>query len=162
MTSTPLRLPGTESFLLSIAGEPRPAASGRTYESVDPFTGQPWAQVPDAGPEDVDAAVRAARTALDGEWGRLTATQRGKLLHRLADLIARDAEKLAEMETRDNGKLLREMSGQMAYLPEWYRYFGGLADKLEGSVIPSDKPNYLVYTRQEPVGVVACITPWNS
>src|SRR5688500_16861087 len=99
MTSTALRAPGTESFLLSVAGEPRPAASGRTYTSVDPFTGEPWAQVPDAGPEDVDAAVRAARTASDGEWGALTATQRGKLLHRLADLIARDAEKLAEMET---------------------------------------------------------------
>jgi len=99
---------------------------------------------------------------LEGEWGRLTATQRGRLLHRLAELITRDAERLAELETRDNGKLLREMSGQMAYLPEWYRYFGGLADKLEGSVIPTDKPNYLVYTRHEPVGVVAAITPWNS
>ena len=164
-SSTPtsaLRPPGTERFQLSIGGEHRPASSGRTYASVDPFTGQPWAEVPDAGPDDVDAAVTAARSALDGEWGDLTATQRGKLLHRLADLIARDADTLAEMETRDNGKLLREMSGQMAYLPEWYRYFGGLADKLEGSVIPSDKPNYLVYTRHEPVGVVACITPWNS
>ncbi len=83
----------------------------------------------------------------------------GRLLHRLADLIARDADRLAELETRDNGKLLREMAGQMAYLPEWYRYFAGLADKIEGSVIPSDKPNYLVYTRHEPVGVVAAITP---
>ena len=164
MTTTPsdLRPPGTTSFPLSIGGEHRPSASGRTYTSVDPFTAQPWAEVPDATAEDVDAAVAAARAALDGEWGALTATQRGKLLFRLADLIARDAERLAEMETRDNGKLLREMSGQMAYLPEWYRYYGGLADKLEGAVIPSDKANYLVYTRHEPVGVVACITPWNS
>ena len=161
-TTVPLRASGTVSLSLSIAGAHRPAASGRTYSSVDPFTGQPWAVVPDAGGEDVDAAVAAARAALEGEWGRLTANQRGKLLFRLADLIARDADTLAEMETRDNGKLLREMSGQMAYLPEWYRYYGGLADKLEGSVIPTDKPNYLVYTRHEPVGVVACITPWNS
>ena len=161
-TTVPLRASGTVSLPLSIAGAHRPAASGRTYSSVDPFTGQPWAVVPDAGGEDVDAAVAAARAALEGEWGRLTANQRGKLLFRLADLIARDADTLAEMETRDNGKLLREMSGQMAYLPEWYRYYGGLADKLEGSVIPTDKPNYLVYTRHEPVGVVACITPWNS
>ena len=161
-TTAPLRASGTISLPLSIAGVHCPAASGRTYNSVDPFTGEPWAVVPDAGGEDVDAAVAAARAALEAEWGRLTAPQRGKLLFRLADLIARDADKLAEMETRDNGKLLREMSGQMAYLPEWYRYYGGLADKLEGSVIPTDKPNYLVYTRHEPVGVVACITPWNS
>ena len=156
------RAAGTTSLSLSIAGAHRPAASGRTYSSVDPFTQEPWAVVPDAGADDVDAAVAAARAALEGEWGQFTALQRGKLLFRLADLIARDADKLAEMETRDNGKLLREMAGQMAYLPEWYRYYGGLADKLEGSVIPTDKPNYLVYTRHEPVGVVACITPWNS
>ena len=162
MSTTILRPEGAEQFFMSIAGQRQPAVSGRTYDSVDPFTGQPWATVPDAGTDDVEAAVRAAREALVGPWGALTATQRGKLLFRLADLIARDAERLAELETRDNGKLLREMSGQMAYLPEWYRYYGGLADKLEGSVIPSDKPNYLVYTRHEPVGVVACITPWNS
>ncbi|HEV7146890.1 MAG TPA: aldehyde dehydrogenase family protein, partial [Pedococcus sp.] len=161
-TTVPLRAPGITSLELSIAGAHRPASSGRTYTSVDPFTGEPWAVIPDAGAEDVDVAVAAARAALDGEWGRLTANQRSKLLFRLADLIARDADKLAEMETRDNGKLLREMSGQMAYLPEWYRYYGGLADKLQGAVIPTDKSNYLVYTRHEPVGVVACITPWNS
>ena len=160
--TTVLRPPGVEEHLLAVGGTRRAAASGRTYTSVDPFTGQAWAQVPDAGPEDVDAAVRAARAALEGEWGRTTATERGVLLHRLADLIARDADRLAEMETRDNGKLLREMTGQMAYLPAWYRYFGGLADKVEGSVIPTDKPNYLVYTQHVPVGVVAAITPWNS
>jgi len=160
--TTALRPSGVAQHAMSIAGRPATSVSGRTYTSTDPFTGEPWAEVPDAGTEDVDAAVRAARTALEGQWGRLTATQRGRLLHRLAELITRDAERLAELETRDYGKLLREMSGQMAYLPEWYRYFGGLADKLEGSVIPTDKPNYLVYTRHEPVGVVAAITPWNS
>jgi aldehyde dehydrogenase (NAD+) len=77
-------------------------------------------------------------------------------------LVVRDADKLAEIETRDSGKLLREMSGQMAALAEWFVYYAGLADKLEGSVISVDKPNYLVYTRHEPVGVVAAITPWNS
>ena len=160
--TTVLRRPGVEEHLLAIGGERRPAASGRTYTSLDPFTGEPWAEVPDAGPDDVDAAVAAARTAFEGAWGRTTATERGRLLYRLADLVARDADRLAELETRDNGKLLREMAGQMAYLPEWYRYFGGLADKVAGSVIPSDKANYLVYTRHEPLGVVAAITPWNS
>ena len=161
MTTTADSAQITEMLML-IDGSPRPARSGRTYESVDPFTGGPWARVPDAGAADVDAAVAAARTALEGPWGQLTATQRGKLLHRLGELIARDAPKLAELETRDNGKLLREMAGQMAGLPEWYYYYAGLADKVEGSVIPADKSNYLVYTRHEPVGVVAAIVPWNS
>ncbi len=151
-----------DELLMLIDGSPRAARSGRTYTSTDPFTGQPWARVPDAGAEDVDAAVAAARAALAGPWGALTATQRGKLLYRLGELIARDAGRLAELETRDNGKLLREMAGQMAGLPEWYYYYGGLADKVQGSMIPSDKPNYLVYTRHEPVGVVAAIVPWNS
>ncbi|MDQ3592889.1 MAG: aldehyde dehydrogenase [Actinomycetota bacterium] len=151
----------TEDPML-VGGRPAGALTGRTYDSVDPYTGQPWARVPDAGADDVDAAVAAARAALAGDWGALTATQRGKLLRRLGDLIAREADRLAELETRDNGKLLREMAGQMAYLPEWYYYFAGLADKHEGSVIPTDKANYLVYTRHEPVGVVAAIVPWNS
>src|SRR6478672_9895537 len=154
--------PQLDELLMVIDGSPQAARSGRTYTSTDPYTGQPWAQVPDADSRDVDAAVAAARAALDGPWGALTATQRGKLLHRLGDLIAREAQHLGELETRDNGKLLREMAGQMAYLPEWYHYYAGLADKVEGSVIPSDKSNYLVYTRHEPVGVVAAIVPWNS
>lgn len=149
-------------YRMHIGGAAADACSGRTYQSIDPFTGLPWAVVPDAGSVDVDSAVAAARGALAGPWGSMTATQRGKLLHRLGELIARDASKLGELEVRDNGKLMREMAGQMAYLPEWYFYYGGLADKVQGSVIPSDKPNYLVYTRHEPVGVVAAIVPWNS
>ncbi len=151
-----------DDFAMIIDGESVAAASGRTYESTDPFTGEPWARVPDADGADVDAAVAAARAALGGPWGDLTATRRGKLLQRLGELVARDADRLGRLETRDNGKLLREMAGQMAGLPEWYYYFAGLADKVQGSVIPSDKPNYLVYTRNEPVGVVAAIVPWNS
>jgi acyl-CoA reductase-like NAD-dependent aldehyde dehydrogenase len=151
-----------DEYRMVIDGSSADAASGATYDSIDPYTGRPWARVPDAGAADVDAAVAAARAALSGPWGALTATQRGKLLHRLGELIAREAPRLGELETRDNGKLLREMAGQMAYLPEWYYYFAGMADKVQGSVIPSDKPNYLVYTRHEPVGVVAAIVPWNS
>jgi (Z)-2-((N-methylformamido)methylene)-5-hydroxybutyrolactone dehydrogenase len=151
-----------DEYRMMIGGASTEAISGRMYTSVDPYTGQPWARVPDAGREDVDAAVVAARAALEGPWGQLTATQRGKLVHRLGNLLSREAQRLAELETRDNGKLLREMAGQMAILPEWYYYFAGLADKHQGSVIPTDKANYLVYTRHEPVGVVAAIVPWNS
>ena len=161
MTATAQNAP-VQEFQMFIDGASTGAASGRTYDSADPYTGEPWARVPDADAGDVDRAVAAARAALDGPWGQLTATQRGKLLRRLGDLIAEHAPHLADLETRDNGKLLREMAGQMAYLPEWYHYYGGLADKVEGSVIPSDKSNYLVYTRHEPIGVVAAIVPWNS
>ena len=83
-------------------------------------------------------------------------------MRKLADLIARDAEQLAELEVRDGGKLVREMVGQMKALPDYYFYYAGLADKLQGEVVPVDKPNFFVYTRHEPVGVVGAITPWNS
>ena len=92
----------------------------------------------------------------------MTPTARGKLLRRLGDLIATNAERLAAIEVRDNGKLIAEMLGQLRYIPEWYYYYAGLADKIEGSVVPIDKPGYLTYTRYEPLGVVAAITPWNS
>lgn len=145
-----------------IGGRATPAADGRTYESADPYTGRPWALVADGGTEDVDRAVCAARSALGGAWGGLTATARGRLLDRLASLIERDAVRLAEWETRDSGKLLREMTGQVRSLPDWYRYYDGLADKVQGEVIPTGKPDFLVYTQREPAGVVAAITPWNS
>ena len=162
MTTTTTAAPELSTHELLIDGQFTGSRSGRTYTSTDPYTGQPWAEVPDADASDVDAAVAAARAAFEGAWGSTTATARGKLLHRLGDLIARDAERLAILETRDNGKLLREMQGQMKGLAEWYYYFAGLADKVQGAVIPSDKANYLVYTRNEPVGVVAAIVPWNS
>ena len=113
MTTTTADQPQLGDLQMLIDGSARAARSGRTYASTDPYTGEPWARVPDADASDVDAAVAAARAALSGPWGKLTATQRGKLLHRLGDLIAGDAPRLAELETRDNGKLLREMAGQM-------------------------------------------------
>ena len=122
-----------------------------------------WAEVARCNEDDVDAAVDSAYQAFtDGEWPRLTATQRGALLRKFGDLLAENAEELARFEVRDNGKLISEMAGQCAYIPQWYYYYGGLADKIEGSVIPSDKPDIFNYTRHEPLGVIAAITPWNS
>ena len=139
------------------------ARSGRTFDSIDPYAGEVWASAPDAGAEDVDAAVDAARSAFErGAWHDATGAQRAALMRELARLIARDADELAEAETRDNGKLLREMRGQMGALSEWFHYFAGLADKLHGEAIPTDKPNFFAYTRREPVGVVGAIVPWNS
>ena len=139
------------------------AASGQTFESENPYTGQPWALIPRGNAEDVDRAVRAAHRALTtGEWPRLTASRRGALLRRLGDLIAEHSKALADVEVRDNGKLLAEMSLQTSYIPQWYYYYGGLADKIEGAVIPTDKAETFNYTRYEPIGVVAAIVPWNS
>lgn len=134
-----------------------------TFESYDPFRTEPWALIPRDGPAQVDAAVAAAKAAfLHGEWPALTASARGRLLCRLADLIEAAADRLAAIETRDNGKLLAEMTAQLRYIPEWYRYFGGLADKVEGRVLPIDKPGMVAFTRREPLGVIAAIVPWNS
>lgn len=136
--------------------------SGR-FESLDPATGKPWAEMPEAREADVDRAVDAAETALlDGPWPAMTATQRGKLLHRLADLVAANAPRLAELETRDTGKIIRETSAQIAYVADYYRYYAGLADKIEGAYLSIDKPDMDVWLRREPVGVVAAIVPWNS
>src|ERR1700729_1147827 len=149
-------------YTLFIDGRRTQAASGARYDSVDPYLGQPWASAADGDAADVDAAVAAARRALAGPWGKLTGFGRARLMRKLGDLIARDADRLAEIETRDTGKLLREMRGQLGSIPDWFYYFSGLADKLEGSTIPADRPNFLVYTRREPAGVVAAIVPWNS
>ncbi len=136
--------------------------SGGWFESVNPFTAAPWALLPRGSKEDVDRAVDAAQKAFHGDWRKLTASARGALLHRLGDLIAAEADRLAEIETTDNGKLIAEMRAQLKYIPQWFYYFGGLADKIEGRVIPIDKPGVFNFTREEPLGVVAAITPWNS
>ncbi|MBU9312553.1 aldehyde dehydrogenase [Burkholderia multivorans] len=133
------------------------------FESHNPYTGEPWAEIARGDATDADLAVQAAHRAFTrGAWSESSATQRGELLRRVGDLIARDAQRLARIEVRDNGKLLAEMAGQLAYIPQWFYYFGGLADKVEGSVIPLDKKGYFNFTRHEPLGVVAAITPWNS
>lgn len=145
-----------------INGEWTAPSAGRYFPTTNPYTGEDWAEIARGDPADVDRAVSAAATAMHGEWSRMTATARGKLLYRLAELIEENAPHLGEIEVRDNGKLLAEMGAQTRYIAEWFRYYGGLADKLQGSVIPSDKPAFFNYTKYEPLGVVAMITPWNS
>ncbi len=134
------------------------------FASLDPASGTAWAEMPESREADVGRAVEAAHRALyeDAGWSKLTATQRGKLLYRLADLVAGNAKTLAELETRDTGKIIRETSAQIAYVADYYRYYAGLADKIEGAYLPIDKPDMDVWLRREPVGVVAAIVPWNS
>jgi acyl-CoA reductase-like NAD-dependent aldehyde dehydrogenase len=150
-------------YQMWINGQWVDAVSGGAFPTVSPFTGEPWAEIPDGQAEDVDRAVRAARMAFQNPgWRRMAPIERGKLLRRLGDLIAQHADELAVLETRDNGKLIREMSGQLHAIPNWYYYYAGLADKILGEVIPTEKPNFLNYSVREPIGVVGAIVPWNS
>lgn len=158
------RAKGLRSYdRLFIGGEWVKPATGRTFESLNPATGKAWALVAEGLEEDIDRAVRAARKAFDaGPWPRLAPHQRGKLLRRLGDLILREADRLAELESLDNGKAIRETRGvEMPAVAEWYYYFAGLADKVEGKTIPLGDA-FLTYTVREPVGVCGCIIPWNS
>lgn len=152
-----------EKHRLFIDGRWIDPSTGAWFESLDPYTAKAWALIPRAGPDDVAQAVAAANSAFkQGPWPQMTATARGNLLRRLGDLVARDADKLAQIETRDNGKLIVEMRAQLRYLPQWFYFFGGLADKVAGSVVPIDRPGVFAYTRFEPLGVIAAITAWNS
>jgi len=151
-----------KSYKLYIDGEWINSTSGKWFETENPYTGETWAKISRGNAEDVDRAVKAASKAFQGGWGQTKPTERGKLLNRLAEVIEKNSERLGEIEVRDNGKLITEMGAQTKYLAEWYRYYGGLADKVEGSVIPSDKPGIFNFTRYEALGVIGMITPWNS
>ncbi|MDA0161036.1 aldehyde dehydrogenase [Solirubrobacter ginsenosidimutans] len=150
-----------KAYKMLIGGEWVDARSGAIFESINPYTAEPWATIPRAGAEDVDAAVRAARGAFES-WSRTTAVTRARLMRRLAELIAENAERIAVVETTDNGKLIREMEGQLRGLADYYQYYAGAADKVGGETLPADRDNFFVYTLREPLGVVAAITPWNS
>lgn len=152
-----------KKYNMYINGEWTPSSDGKYFKSYNPATGEAWCEVAEATAEDVDRAVKAAQDAFENsEWTNMTYTQRGRLVSKLGDLIADNVEELATFETTDNGKLIREMRGQLSYLPEFYYYFGGLADKIQGSTLPIDKRDMFAFTTREPLGVVAAITPWNS
>lgn len=151
----------TANQTLRIGGEWR--ATGESFGSINPYTQQVWAHAPEASERDVADAVSAARAAFDeGSWSGRPVEQRADVLFRIADLIERDADELALLETQDNGKGIREMVGQIRSLPDWYRYFGRLACTTEGRVTNTGKDNFFGYVVHEPVGVVAAILPWNS
>ena len=148
---------------MMIGGRSVPASDGATFESVDPFTGEPWARIARGADADVDAAVRNSHAAFcSPAWSGLTASARGALLVRVADLAIERLEELVEVESRDNGKSRKELRATLRTMAGWYRYYGGLADKVTGEVIPVDRPGSLNYTVHEPYGVVAAILPWNS
>jgi len=150
-------------YQLFIDGEWVNGTTGQTLLSQNPASGYPWAKFACASPDDVNRAVAGARRALnDKSWRDLTAGQRGRLIYRLADLIEENAKKLGEVETADSGKLAKETVMQTGYVADYYRYYAGLADKIEGATLPIDKPDMHVFTTREPIGVVAAIVPWNA
>ncbi|MCR8669549.1 aldehyde dehydrogenase [Agrococcus sp. HG114] len=153
----------TERLHHWIGGARVAGSSGEHFPSINPTTLEDLYEVPRGNEEDVRKAVAAAKAAFEHDsWRRLSASRRGRLLRNLGDLIAEHAEELARSESLDNGKLLREMRGQLATLPEYLYYYAGLADKVQGSQIPATNVDILNYTQREPLGVVGAITPWNS
>ena len=152
-----------QTYRMLIDGEWVDASDGRTFDSANPATGRVWSKIPEATDEDVDRAVRAADRAFsEGPWARMTATERGHCLRRLADLLAETSEQLGRIESVDTGKMLKETRWQAKYIAEFFHFFAGCADKINGETLPIDKPDLFVFTNREPLGVVAAVVPWNS
>lgn len=152
-----------KSYKMLIDGAWVEASDGAAFDTFNPATGAVWATAPEATAEDVDRAVRAAHKACyDGPWARMTPTARGQCLRRLGDLLAEYSEALGETETRDSGKMFKETRWQAKYISEFFHFYAGAADKINGETLPIDKPDMFVFTNREPLGVVAAVVPWNS
>ncbi|QCR38151.1 aldehyde dehydrogenase [Nissabacter sp. SGAir0207] len=150
-----------ESFALYIDGRFDEGAA--RFASLNPATGEPWAEMAEARTDEVNRAVAAASRAFHSDgWRAMSAGARGKLLWRLAELVEQHADHLARLETLDTGKIIRETRAQVGYVAEYYRFYAGLADKMDGTTLSIDKPDMETWIKREPVGVVAAIIPWNS
>jgi (Z)-2-((N-methylformamido)methylene)-5-hydroxybutyrolactone dehydrogenase len=149
-----------ETYRMLIGGEH--VAARDELPAVNPYTGEEFARIPDADEQDVAAAISAARAAFTGVWADVPGVERARLLHRLADLLDERADELGMLECTDNGKLLRETTGQVRFAARNYRFFAGYADKLYGRTVPMDSPDVFDYTIAEPLGVAALVTAWNS
>ena len=155
-------MPELKKYKMFIDGEWVDSESKKTFETLNPENNEPWAVAPEASAKDVDRAVKAAQKAFEGEWPKLLPRDRAKFLRAIADQLRKNAEMLGKIETIDTGKLFRETKQQAVYIAEYYDYYAGLADKVEGTVLPIDKPNVQAITTRIPIGVVAAIIPWNS
>lgn len=138
------------------------ARSGQRFDTINPYNRQVWATVAEAGEADVTDAIAAARHAFETTWRKTSGLQRSRLMHKLADLLEENAARMGQLESTDNGKVIRETRPQMVFAARAYRFFAGYADKLWGAQIPLDKRDMFDYATREPLGVVALITAWNS
>ncbi|WP_299356857.1 aldehyde dehydrogenase [uncultured Shimia sp.] len=151
------------TYKMLIDGDWVGASDGKTFDSINPATGEVWSRVPEATAEDVDRAVEAAFRAFDsGPWAGMTPTERGRCLRKLADLLAEKSEDLGRTESIDSGKMFKETRWQAKYIAEYFHFYAGCADKVSGETLPIDKPDMFVFTKREPLGVVAAVVPWNS
>jgi (Z)-2-((N-methylformamido)methylene)-5-hydroxybutyrolactone dehydrogenase len=151
-----------QNFKMYIDGQWVNSETGKTIETLNPENNEVWATVPAASTKDVDKAVKSAQKAFENSWSNLHPRDRAKYLRLLGDQLRKNAEHLGKIETIDTGKIFRETKTQANYIAEYYDYFAGLADKVEGTVVPIDKPDMQVITTRIPIGVVAAIIPWNS
>ena len=151
-----------KEYKMFIDGEWVKSESKKTFESLNPENNKPWAIVPEASAKDVDRAVKAAQKAFEGDWPKLLPRERAKFLRAIGDKLRENSELLGKIETIDTGKLFRETKKQANYIAEYYDYYAGLADKVEGTVLPIDKPDVQAITTRIPIGVIAAIVPWNS
>jgi len=151
-----------QNFKMYIDGQWVDSESRKIIETLNPENNEVWATVPEANEKDVDKAVKSAQKAFENSWSNLYPKDRAKYLRSLANQLRENAEHLGKIETIDTGKLFRETKTQANYIAEYYDYFAGLADKVEGTVVPIDKPDMQVTTTRIPIGVVAAIIPWNS
>ena len=155
-------MPELKKYKMFINGEWVNSDNEKTFETLNPENNKPWAVVPEASASDVDRAVKAAQNAFEGEWPKLLPKERARYLRMIGDKLRENAEHLGKIETIDTGKLYRETYKQANYIAEYYDYYAGLADKVEGTVLPIDKPNIQAITTRIPIGVIAAIVPWNS
>ena len=155
-------MPELKKYKMFINGEWVNSDTEKIFETLNPENNKPWAAVPEASASDVDRAVKAAQNAFEGEWPKLLPKERARYLRMIGDKLRENAEHLGKIETIDTGKLYRETYKQANYIAEYYDYYAGLADKVEGSVLPIDKPNIQAITTRIPIGVIAAIVPWNS
>jgi (Z)-2-((N-methylformamido)methylene)-5-hydroxybutyrolactone dehydrogenase len=151
-----------QSYQLYIDGQWRDSSDGETFPAINPYRQEAWATIPQASNADVADAIAAARRAFEGAWGRTSGIERATLIHRLADLLEADADRMGKLESTDNGKVVRETRTQMRFSARQYRFFAGYADKLWGKVIPLDQRDVFDYATREPLGVAVLITGWNS
>ena len=155
-------MPKIQNFKMYINGEWVDSSSGKKIQTLNPENNEVWATVPEANEKDVNKAVQSAQNAFENIWSILHPRDRAKYLRLIADQLRENAEHLGKIETIDTGKIYRETKTQANYIAEYYDYFAGLADKVEGTVVPIDKPDMQVTTTRIPIGVVAAIIPWNS
>jgi len=155
-------MPKLKEYKMFIDGEWLDSESKKKFETLNPEDNEPWAKVPEASAKDVDKAVQAAQKAFEGEWPKLMPRERGKFLRKIGNQLRENAELLGKIETIDTGKLFRETKKQANYIAEYYDYYAGLADKVEGTVLPIDKPSMQAITTRIPIGVIVAIIPWNS